>query len=53
MFGLPEVQQACWDFALGCTARTDNFEDLMAASRFYINHKQTALLFQTVNVHTI
>ncbi|XP_052801739.1 serine-enriched protein-like [Mya arenaria] len=52
MFGFPELRQACWDFALGCTARADNLSDLLASAKMYHNHKMTILLLKTIKNFT-
>ncbi|KAL4223583.1 hypothetical protein ACF0H5_017053 [Mactra antiquata] len=41
MFELPEVQHACWDFALGCLIRPDNLQDILNSAKVYADHKMT------------
>lgn len=49
MFHLPEVQQACWNFALGCVVRTDNLNDLFISARRYAEHRMTNELLKTID----
>ncbi|KAH3891694.1 hypothetical protein DPMN_015799 [Dreissena polymorpha] len=45
-FGFPEMRQACWDFALGCTARADNLQDMFESIAIYKSHKMTVSLMK-------
>ena len=49
MFGFPEVQRACWDFAVGCVERHDNLSDIFRSAKLYAEHKMTRLLMRTVS----
>lgn len=52
MFDVPEVQQACWNFALGCFVRTDNLYDLLSSAQRYSEHKMTIDLIKTMETYT-
>lgn len=49
MFGFPELQKACWDFALGCVVRADNLQDMLSSVRRYSEHKITQKLMSTMH----
>ncbi|XP_045173203.2 serine-enriched protein-like [Mercenaria mercenaria] len=53
MFDVPEVRQACWDFALGCVVRTDNLNDLFTSARKYTDHKMTNELMKTMKKYSV
>lgn len=51
MFELPEVQLACWDFAIGCLVRPDNLQDMLNSAKLYADHKMTQeLLIKVKNM---
>lgn len=49
MFGFPEIQQACWDFALGCVIREDNLRDMLMSARRYSDQTMTQKLMSTMH----
>lgn len=48
MFDIPEVLQACWDFAVRCAVRDDNFLDLLVSARIYKDQTVTLALMTEI-----